>query len=104
MKHIYESPRRAAIIFTPRFDGTCRKPLIIERCVCVKTGKEIKVHYLAKDDKVHHHTYHPFMILKLIVENETVFEESTQMYEKRIKKQIEKKLQGKRMFGKRNNY
>lgn len=77
MKYKYDEPREIYIFFTPRKDGTCKKYLQIERCIGFKTGKEIVIEYLAKDEKVHRHKYPNFQILLITSESEVMYESKT---------------------------
>ena len=77
MKYKYDEPREIYIFFTPRIDGACKKYLRIERCVGLKTGKEIVIEYLAKDEKVHRHKYPSFQILLITSESEVMYSSST---------------------------
>lgn len=75
MKYSYEQPREIVIIFTPIDEKHCKHPLHIEKCVGMKTGKEIVIEYLARDNKVHRHKYYHKHI-KLISSKEEVIYES----------------------------
>lgn len=94
MKYTYETPVRCTVNFIPRFDGTCRKTLVIPKCVSIKTGKEIVIRYLAKNDKVHGHKYTPLMILSVVCEGEIVYKADEKIFKvlKLKKEQYVKRL------------
>lgn len=74
MRHEYSEPREIVIIFTKRPNGTCKKPLHIQRCISLKTGQMIIVTYLAKDDKPHRHKYHHSHIMLISSREEVIFD------------------------------
>ena len=73
MKYNCNKPREIVIIFTEKAGKNCRKPLHIQRCTKLETGKWITVTYLAKDNHHHKHKYHHSSIMLISSREEIMY-------------------------------
>ena len=92
MKYEFDKPKDVVVTFYPRYDGFCKKPLLVKSCVGLKTGETVVVSFLAKDGQVHRHRYPLSMIFHITSDSEVIFEAKLRIFKKTSRREIEEQF------------